>query len=61
MVKPSLSSCLRKSAAALRSFLVSVGRSKNTRSHMMRYSLKRSIGLQLGVGDAASFASEAAR
>ena len=40
---PSDISCLRNSAAAFLSFFVSVGRSKKTSTHMILYSLKRSI------------------
>src|SRR5690606_28428607 len=38
---PSSNNFLRKRVAALRSFRVSVGRSKNTSTHMLRYWLSR--------------------
>ena len=43
IVKPSCSSCFRKRAYSLRAFFVSVGKSKNTNTHMIRYSLKRAL------------------
>lgn len=60
MVKPSDTRRLRKSAYALRSFLVSVGKSKKTMTHMMRYSLKRSTLRHFGIGNFALLATETA-
>src|SRR5574344_1337838 len=43
MENPSFTILFRKSTYIFRSFLVSVGKSKNTITHMIRYSLNRSI------------------
>ena len=43
IVNPSANKFLRKSAEAFRSFFVSVGKSKNTNTHIILYSLNLSI------------------